>query len=439
MDRRRILLLFPDEWDRAAALARSDEFDFHFEGFDLHRFPDNARLFTFDVHRFVDRLAARYGGTGLAGIASADEQFGSLVASLLGARLRLPHTPVGSVLAAQHKLEARRRYQRALPEANLRFGAVPPHFRRTRELPLPFPFFVKPVRATFSVLARRVASFEELERHLRFTWFEEAIIRRLVKPLGDVMRRQGLAWEESFSMIAEEIVDGTQVTVNGFAREGRVTMLGVVDSIMYPGTDHFQRFQYPSALPGELQRKAEEVAARALAALGFTHGLFNAEVRVCERSGHVKLLEVNPRASGQFFDLFEEVDGFNLFGVILALATGEAPAVRRREGRNRHAASFVLRDLHGTGLSRWPSEAELGRLRSRHPGARILFYPKRGAALARELKWLGSYRYAVMNLGAPSLAELFAAFERIRSDIDFHPRGPGAAGRLAAGADSGSD
>jgi hypothetical protein len=34
------------------------------------------------------------------------------------------------------------------------------------------------------------------------------------------------------------------VTANGYARHGRVTMLGTVDSIMYPGTDQFQRFQY---------------------------------------------------------------------------------------------------------------------------------------------------------------------------------------------------
>jgi biotin carboxylase len=236
-------------------------------------------------------------------------------------------------------------------------------------------------------------------------------------------------------MIAEEVVDGLQVTVNGLACGGEVTMLGVVDSIMYPGTDQFQRFQYPSALPASLQARAEAVTRSALAAVGFTHGMFNVELRLCEKTGHAKVIEINPRPSGQFFDLFAQVDGYNLFGALVALATGEEPQIRRRQGRNRLAASFVLRDLRGDGLSRWPRREEIERLRERHPEANIQVYPKRGASLRRELKWLGTYRYAVVNLGAATPAELFSAFERIRADIDFHPRGQEPAGLAAPSAD----
>ena len=46
-----------------------------------------------------------------------------------------------------------------------------------------------------------------------------------------------------------------------------------------------------------------------------------------------------------------------------------------------------------------------------------------GADLRREMKWLGSYRYGVFNLGAPTLEELFARFERLCREITFHPRG----------------
>ena len=48
---KRILVLFPDEWDRAAALdyRYRGRYEFLYEGFDLFSFPDNARLFTFDA------------------------------------------------------------------------------------------------------------------------------------------------------------------------------------------------------------------------------------------------------------------------------------------------------------------------------------------------------------------------------------------------------
>jgi len=159
------------------------------------------------------------------------------------------------------------------------------------------------------------------------------------------------------------------------------------------------------------------------------------ELRLCERSGHVKVIEINPRASGQFFDLFEQVDGYNLFGALVALSTGEKLQIRRRQGRNRLAASFVLRDLSGEGLSRWPRRGEIERLRERHPEASIQIHLKRGASLRRELKWLGSYRYAVVNLGAPNPAELFSAFARVRADIDFHPRQQELTGLAASSSD----
>ena len=437
MRHRRILVLFPDEWDRSMAARRGGDREFVFAGFDLFRFPENARLFTFDIFRFVDGLARRYAGEGLDGIVTSDEQFGPVAASLLGERLGLPHTPLAAVLAAQHKYYARQAFERALPECNPRFGLLGRDFRRTREMPLAFPFYVKPVKAAFSVLARRVGSYAELDRHARFSWLEQAIIERLVRPFGEVMRSRSDFDVEPFSLIAEEIVDGAQVTVNGFAREGRITMLGVVDSVMYPGTDQFQRFQYPSALPADRQAGAEDAARRALAAVGFTHGMFNVELRVCAATGHPKVIEINPRAAGQFYDLFERVDGFNLFDALVALEAGDEPRIRRREGKDALAASFVMCDLSGEGLGRWPERGEIGRLRTRHPEARIMFYPKRGADLRREMKWLGSYRYGVVNLGARSPGELFSAYDRIHREVAFHPRGlaaPGPAGALGEAA-----
>ena len=131
-----------------------------------------------------------------------------------------------------------------------------------------FPFYVKPAKAAFSVLARRVDSFDELYRHTRFGWFERAIIERLVKPFADVMRAHSDMTEDPFSMVCEEILPGRQVTANGSARDGRVTMLGMVDSIMYPGTDHFQRFQYPSSLPDGQLARVDALAAALIEGIG---------------------------------------------------------------------------------------------------------------------------------------------------------------------------
>jgi hypothetical protein len=223
--------------------------------------------------------------------------------------------------------------------------------------------------------------------------------------------------------VTEEILPGRQVTANGFARHGRVTMLGTIDSIMYPGTDQFQRFQYPSSLePGEL-RRVDDIAVRLIEGLGFRHGMFNIEMRIDPASGAIRVIEINPRAAGQFYDLFQRVDGYSLFEAMLDLGAGNEPRIRARQGTSRHAASFVLRDLSGEGLARWPSAGEVRALQGRNPDAHVMIYRKRGGDLAREVKWLGSYRYGTLNFGAPTLEELFARFHRLCAQIDFHPRG----------------
>ena len=422
---KRILVLFPDEWDRAAALddRYRGRYEFLFEGFDLFSFPDNARLFTFDALAFVERMVRKYSGRALDGVVTSDEQFGPFLASLIGQRLGLAHTPLAAILTIQHKFYAREAFQRIAPESNPRFALVRRGFERADEVPMAYPFYIKPAKAAFSVLARRVDSFDELYKHTRFGWFERAIIERLVRPFADVMRAHSKFREGPYSMVCEEIAHGRQFTANGFARQGKVTMLGTVDSIMYPGTDQFQRFQYPSSLPpGELAR-IDALATRLIEGMEFTHGMFNVEMRIDPHTGALRIIEINPRAAGQFYDLFERVDGYSLFEALLALDCGEEPVVLRRQGRQRHAASFVLRDLSGEGLSRWPSAAEIDELQARHPNARVMFYPKRGADLAREMKWLGSYRYGVFNLGGATLEDMFGQFHRLCAHITFHPQG----------------
>jgi hypothetical protein len=86
-------------------------------------------------------------------------------------------------------------------------------------------------------------------------------------------------------MICEEIVPGRQVTANGFARAGQVTMLGTVDSVMYPGTDQFQRFQYPSSLPPPSSPRSTR----------WRHGC----CRIGVRSRHVQHRDAHRRGDGR--------------------------------------------------------------------------------------------------------------------------------------------
>ena len=415
MARKRVLVLFPKEWDREE-FARGDysDYEFVYEGFDLFRFPSNARLFTFDARRFVERLVRRWRGR-IDGVFSNNEYFGALIAAGVAERLGLPGTPPAVVVTAQQKYYARLAQQRIAPEAVPAFSVFPFDVSDPTEVGLPFPLYVKPVRATFSVLVRRIEDFAQLRRHLTFSWFEELIIRRLVRPFNDLMPLYTDFTIDAHHLIAETPLTGQEVNVDGFVRDGRVSFIGLCDAVMFPGTDQFERFVYPSRVPAAVQERMRALAERLLRGMGYGHGFFNIEMIWNPEDDRIMLIELNPRLASQLAGLYRRVDGINPHRMLLELCTGAQPVARRSATGCTIAASFVSRRFDGKPLESEPRSSDLAGTRQRFPDAAIMLYLKRGRALAREMKWLGSYRYAVVNLGGASEEMLNRRYAEIQT------------------------
>lgn len=423
-----ILVLFDADWDRsqlekaaglAAGAGHAPRYRFFYEGFDLFSFPSNARLLSFDIFRFVDKLERKYRHLPLHGITSSNEQFGALVGALLAKRLDLPGADPKALIASQHKYVARRILAKEVPEANVKFASFPYTFKTPEDVGLGFPFYVKPVKAAYSVLARRVDDFETLQRHMTFHPWEKYIIKRLVRPFNDVVRRLTDFDVDAHWMLAEELIDGHQINVDGVVINGDIHMLGIVDAVMYPGTDQFMRFEYPTRLPPERAAQASETARRIVAALGLDHGLFNVEMRICRDTGECRMIEVNPRMAAQFSDLYEKVDGINLHDVALRIAVDEKPDLTPRRGKYRVATSFVFRKFDGTPLTNPPTHDKLKWLQEFDPDAFLAMFVKTGGGLKREMKWLGSHRYATLNMGGHSEEHLFEKYEMVRQRLGF--------------------
>lgn len=122
-------------------------------------------------------------------------------------------------------------------------------------------------------------------------------------------------------LIAEEPLGGVQVTVEGCVFHGEVEIIGITDSVMYPGTISFERFEYPSVLPEPVQRRMEELASRFVRLIGYDDGLFNIEMFYDATSDTIHFIEINPRMCPQFADLMEKVNGVNTYAIALAIAT----------------------------------------------------------------------------------------------------------------------
>jgi hypothetical protein len=400
-------LLFDYEWDACAHAAAGPAWAFDRAGFDLFAFPSNARLIGFDLERFAAAQARRARRRGWTGVVSHHEQFGALAAALVAEAAGLPGTSPEAVLACQHKLHARRVLQRVAPEANLAFAELDAHYGAPIPDGIGYPAFVKPVKAAFSVLATEVRDHAELHRHTRFGRRELWVIRHLVEPFERIARARLPQAGTAHRMMLEEPVTAPQYNLDGFVHQGRLHVLGVVDAVMYPGTHAFMRFELPSRLPDPVRARAADVARRFLAAVGFTHGLFNMEFFHDPVTDRLTVIEFNPRLASQFGDLYRRVGAVDLHALALALATGDDPAgVVGRPTGDHASASFVYRAFVPEEVPPLPSRAQVARLQREFPDALLFTYPKAGHALARDFKWLGSHRYGILHLGGRDTADL---------------------------------
>ena len=405
----RVGLLFGYDWDADGFAALNKQARFDRAGFDLFAFPSNAHLIHFDLQRFARRQAARGRRQGWSGVVSHHEQFGALAAALVAEELGLPGTSPESVLAAQHKLHARHVLQQVAPEANIGYRSLDVSYGDDIPHGINYPAFVKPVKAAFSVLAREVRSHAELQAHTRFGRRELWVIRRLVEPFERVMQRRLPSAGTAHRMLLEEALplDTAQYNLDGWVCNGQTHALGVVDASMYPGTQAFMRWEHPSRLAMPVQERALAVAQKFLEAVGYTHGFFNMEFFHDPATGRLSVIEFNPRLASQFADLYRRVQGRDAYAMSLALALGQDPAACPRHAPTAGAAaSQVYRCFDPAATVPMPSREQQAALSRGFPDALLFCYPKTGHAVARDFKWLGSYRHGIVHLGGRNEADL---------------------------------
>jgi hypothetical protein len=299
------------------------------------------------------------------------------------------------------------------PEANLPFAPLQARYGEPIPRGLRYPMFAKPVKAAFSVLARRVANHDQLTALTRFGPLEQWIIHRLVEPFDRIARERLGEVGSAHGMLLEEPFDAPQYNLDGYVFNGEVRALGVVDAVMYPNTGAFQRFERPSRLAAHVQARALDVATRFLRGVGFDHGFFNMEFFYHAATDTLKVIEFNPRLASQLADLYRRVDGLDAHAGSLALAHGDDPArAMRCKPSAGAAASYVFRCFDTSYVPAAPSRSQQRAFFARFPDAWLQAMPKQGRGLARDFKWLGSHRYGVMHLGGDDAFDLHERYRR---------------------------
>ena len=415
---RRVLVLFETSWDRrqlAACAARwSDAYEIAFIE------PNDADCpASLDPIAFVQDVA-RGAGRGIAGVLSSSDYPGAPLAGALAAQLGLAGARPERVITAAHKYYSRIAQRAAAPEAVPEFALVDLR-ARAPEPPLAFPCWVKPVKGSFSLLARRIDGPEA---------FRAFVDSREVREYGDeylaIFNRMVAAYSDlpvdGRALIAEGVLRGGLVTVEGFVCEGSVEVFGIVDSTLHENGS-FARFDYPSVLPDRVRDRMAAIARRVIGELDLDWTIWNIEMMYDAAADRVSIVEVNPRICGQFADLYQKVDGTNSYEVALALATGARPEFARRRGRYAAAASFPLRVFEPCTVEDAPDEGDVAVAEALYAETMVWRECRTGDELSDFAGEDGaSQRYAIINLGGADRADLARRCAAVQDQLGFSLR-----------------
>jgi biotin carboxylase len=213
-------------------------------------------------------------------------------------------------------------------------------------------------------------------------------------------------------MIAEGLIHGQAVNLDGYVENGVPEVLGICDEHMYPNTDAFSHFEYPSCLSRAVQARIAEVGKKAIRAIGFRHGFFNMELAYDRATDCIRIIEINPRMASQMMSLYADALGIDAYPMEAELALGRRPPRGAPRPHPGVAGSFAFRRFDGRQVTA-PTQAQLDRVKAEVPDATLMQYIKPMSGLRHEMRWMGSYRYALVNFGAPDQAELYRRFARI--------------------------
>ena len=372
-------------------------------------------LSAFDPEGFIKKFQDDFKDISIDGIIGTHDYPGSIVASILSEKLKTPGPPILPNLICQHKYYSRIYQEKVVPDAIPEFFLIDALDKKYDGPPY-YPVFIKPVKSFFSIFAARI---DNKQQYNEFIGSYRKNKNEFSRPLNILLKKYSDLKINADYLIAEKLMTGQQVTLEGYVYNKKIEIMGVTDSIMYPGTISFKRFEYPSSLPTVIQERMAGIARSFISSVVFDNGVFNIEFFYNPKEDSVKIIEANPRMASQFADLMEKVEGVNTYKTQVDLCLGKVPIPAGNSGKFKYATSFVLRSFEDKKIVRLPVKDDIKKIHNIFPEARIEIYGKEGALLSEELQDMQSYRYSIINLGGNSRQELDDKLKQCTSLLSF--------------------
>ncbi|MBN1299190.1 MAG: ATP-grasp domain-containing protein, partial [Actinobacteria bacterium] len=389
-------------------------------GFNFIYYGKNPRetLKNFKAEIFIEKTLDFINENNISAVIATHDYPAAMIGSIVAKKAGFISPEVEQILLCQHKYYCRQVQKKYFPEAYVESKIVNPF--KKGALPFKFPFFIKPVKSFFSIMAAQINNIDEYNEYIEKA---KDHINDFCAVLNELIKKYSSFRYDANYLIAEKLLCGKQVTLEAFSYRGNVKIIGIVDSVMYKNKISFKRFDYPSTLKPDVSKKMETIATGFIKRTNFDNGIINIEFFYNPKQDYVKIIEVNPRMCSQFADIMEKVNGVNTYEIQLFISLGIDPEVLFKSSlglkKYNYSSSFVLRSLKDKKIKRLPSEKQIKAIRSIFPDIRIEIYGSKNKKLSDELNDMNSYRYGIINLGADSRSELHSKYKKCISMLDF--------------------
>jgi biotin carboxylase len=346
----------------------------------------------------------------------------TLIAREIAEKLNLPGASLESVYKCENKAWSRAIQMEVSPKTTPDFWAINPHEAVPADLT--FPVFVKPVKGWMSEHTCLVTSADELRRVMEGAkQYLSAYTRSFNDLIDPSFAPHGYEHVDGNYLIAEKVIGGKQLTLEGFVQNGEVHEIGIVDSHRMPNNFSFSRFQYPSSLPEDVQQRIRDISIKLIKATGLDHSVFNIEFFYDEERNKLHVIEINTRLASQFGYLYQNVDGADSTNkVMVEMALGNTAQAPYRQGPYAVSACFVLRTPTNSTVEALPTQEEMDALKARFPDLRIKLDVKVGDNLSASFYDGQTYRYAAVFISADTEQALHTKMAAIKERLNIKLR-----------------
>lgn len=392
------------------SLLRSEEL-VNQDHYDIGQLLDKARSIL-DSHQSVDAIVCHWDFPAVFMQGILCDEYG------------VPGPTLSSLLKCSHKYWSRLEQRHAVPENTPRFCAVDPFDDAALEkIDLEYPFWIKPIEGYGSMLGFKICNENDFKQAMEET---RKVITTLGDPFNTLIQKVDMPPElkeiNGNWMLAEQYVKGREFAPEGYVQDGQCHLHGMIDMVIGSNGKSFERYEYPSTMPEDVQRRANDVTKKLMAHMEFDSGCFNIEFFWDEESDRLWIIEINPRISQSHSYLFEKVKGLSNHEVAIHVALGEKPHFDDTDGQFERAAKFLHRRYDKTNLvaTRVPERTDIEALQRYQPHTQVHLRLHRGMHLA-QMKEQDPYSYVIADIliAANSQQELEQKYQQAAELLPF--------------------